>query len=291
MGEDTIRRAEEIARRAHAGQTDKGGVDYIEHPRRVAGYAAEAAPEGRLGEDAQVVGWLHDVVEDTGTTLAELRGIFSERICAAVDAMTQRAGEPPERYWRRRRGDRQAGRPEGQHGPRPARTAALRRAGTAAGEVRAHGAAARAGRCLGRGRGEGGSRSEGPARAGPRRRRSDPVRALPARGRRRRHPLRLLRRVLPLPRLPRGDSGTSCAHLAGRELRGEGDPVRRVPLGAADLGVSGGDLVPALRGGLQRAVLAASASVLRGVIGAGPGRTERDGAERSGVGPVAAGCG
>ena len=105
MGEETIRRAEGIARRAHAGQKDKSGADYIEHPRRVAGYAAEAAPEGRMEEDAQVVGWLHDVVEDTGTTLAELRGIFPERICAAVDAMTKRAGEPPERYCARVQGD------------------------------------------------------------------------------------------------------------------------------------------------------------------------------------------
>jgi uncharacterized CHY-type Zn-finger protein len=105
MGEERIRRAEEIARRAHAGQTDKSGGDYIEHPRRVAGYAARAAPEGRMGEDAQVVGWLHDVVEDTGTTLAALRGIFPERICAAVDAMTKRAGEPPERYCARVQGD------------------------------------------------------------------------------------------------------------------------------------------------------------------------------------------
>lgn len=98
MDEEPIRRAEALARRAHAGQRDRAGADYIDHPRRVAGYAAELAREGAERTDAQVVGWLHDVVEDTGVSLAELRGDFPERICAAVDGLTKRPGEDPERY-------------------------------------------------------------------------------------------------------------------------------------------------------------------------------------------------
>lgn len=56
--------AERLARAAHKGQVDKQGVDYIEHPARVA-----AAVEGDV---AQAVAWLHDVVEDTGTSYGEL---------------------------------------------------------------------------------------------------------------------------------------------------------------------------------------------------------------------------
>lgn len=49
--------AEKIARRAHAGQLDKAFKPYIEHPLRVM---------GRLqGDEAQMTGVLHDVVEDT----------------------------------------------------------------------------------------------------------------------------------------------------------------------------------------------------------------------------------
>lgn len=45
--------------------------------------------------DEQVVGWLHDVVEDTDITLAELRAMgFTTEQVLAVDAMTKRRGEP-----------------------------------------------------------------------------------------------------------------------------------------------------------------------------------------------------
>lgn len=61
-----IRKAFEIARAAHAGQVDKGGVDYINHPLTVA---------NSVGNDvsAIIVALLHDVAEDTAKTLCELR--------------------------------------------------------------------------------------------------------------------------------------------------------------------------------------------------------------------------
>lgn len=78
--------AEGVATRAHAGQTDKVGRPYIEHPAAVA--ARLSTP------DEQVVGWLHDVVEDTDMTLADLRAAgFSSVQVMAVDAMTKRRGE------------------------------------------------------------------------------------------------------------------------------------------------------------------------------------------------------
>ncbi|WIE82816.1 HD domain-containing protein [Curtobacterium sp. MCPF17_021] len=67
MTKDLVRLAHSTAARAHAGQVDKVGRLYIEHPTAVA--------EPLTTEDQQVVGFLHDVVEDTDITLAELRAL------------------------------------------------------------------------------------------------------------------------------------------------------------------------------------------------------------------------
>jgi (p)ppGpp synthase/HD superfamily hydrolase len=47
---ERVLRAKEIATAAHNGQKDKGGNDYIDHPRRVAEAVAH------LGEDYEIVG-------------------------------------------------------------------------------------------------------------------------------------------------------------------------------------------------------------------------------------------
>lgn len=79
--------AERIAVRAHAGQVDKAGRPYIEHPRHVA-----AAVEG---DEARAVAWLHDVVEDTALTLDDLRreGV-GETVLEAVRLLTHQPGVP-----------------------------------------------------------------------------------------------------------------------------------------------------------------------------------------------------
>lgn len=98
-------RAEVIARRAHEGQVDKAGNAYIHHPERVAGHVENhAAPEWL--DEARAVAWLHDVVEDTGVSLADLREQFPAEVVAAVDAMTRRPGEDPDDYYARVRADR-----------------------------------------------------------------------------------------------------------------------------------------------------------------------------------------
>ena len=62
-----------LAARAHAGQLDKAGAPYIEHPGRVAVHVTRhALPEDE--EAAQAVAWLHDVVEDTPVTLPDRPG-------------------------------------------------------------------------------------------------------------------------------------------------------------------------------------------------------------------------
>ena len=88
-----VEAAKALAMRMHAGQTDKAGMPYIDHPMRVA---------SRLDmlED-QVVGWLHDTVEDTPLTLSEIEVSFGPETASAVDAITRREGEPWNDYIRR----------------------------------------------------------------------------------------------------------------------------------------------------------------------------------------------
>lgn len=94
---DQIAVAEQVASEAHAGQTDKAGRPYLDHPRRVAARVATTTSD----PDALAAAWLHDVVEDTPVTLDRLREVgFSESVVEAVDALTRRPGEGDE-YYRR----------------------------------------------------------------------------------------------------------------------------------------------------------------------------------------------
>ncbi|MDY5372213.1 MAG: HD domain-containing protein [Eggerthellaceae bacterium] len=78
-------RALEIATQAHAGQTDKAGQPYIDHPIHVA--------EAMETEDETVVALLHDVVEDSSWTLDDLakEGFTGEQV-EAVAALTHGPG-------------------------------------------------------------------------------------------------------------------------------------------------------------------------------------------------------
>lgn len=82
----TLERAIAIAAQAHAGQTDKAGAPYILHPLRVMLMLDTT--------EAQIVGVLHDVIEDTPITYDDLRAEgFSEAILAALECVTKRDGE------------------------------------------------------------------------------------------------------------------------------------------------------------------------------------------------------
>ena len=87
---DPIERAEAIAHRAHAGQTDKSGLDYIDHPRRVAERTALIAPAD-LRTESIAAAWLHDVVEDTDVTREDLREQgCPQLVLEAVDRLTKK---------------------------------------------------------------------------------------------------------------------------------------------------------------------------------------------------------
>lgn len=84
-----------IAVEAHATQTDKQGEPYMLHVMRV----ALAMP---VHSDAQIVALLHDVVEDSGVTLAEIEAAgFGYTVVRAVDSITRRDGEPYAAYIQR----------------------------------------------------------------------------------------------------------------------------------------------------------------------------------------------
>lgn len=84
-----VQDADALAVAAHRGQVDKAGAPYIEHVREVARRLAV------YGDEAMMAGLLHDIVEDTPVTLAQLRWMgFPETVVQAVDAVTQRRGEP-----------------------------------------------------------------------------------------------------------------------------------------------------------------------------------------------------
>ena len=81
--EDTII----YAANAHRGQTDKAGRAYITHPLRVMNNLGLNAPL-----EAQMAALLHDVVEDCGVSLGDLRDAgFPESVVVAVDHLTKNA--------------------------------------------------------------------------------------------------------------------------------------------------------------------------------------------------------
>lgn len=83
--------AERLARHAHGGQVDKVGEHYVDgHLTRVVGLVE--------GDDAKAVGWLHDVLEDTAMTAADLRAAgIPARVIEAVELLTRPPKGAPDR--------------------------------------------------------------------------------------------------------------------------------------------------------------------------------------------------
>jgi guanosine-3',5'-bis(diphosphate) 3'-pyrophosphohydrolase len=82
---DLIFRAFEFAAKAHDGQQRRSGEDFINHPFGVAKICAEL----RLDEQTVAAALLHDVVEDTGVSVAELRVEFGEEVARLVEGVTK----------------------------------------------------------------------------------------------------------------------------------------------------------------------------------------------------------
>ncbi len=82
----TLGKAIAIAAQAHQDQHDKAGAPYILHPLRMM---------LRMSSETEMMAAvLHDVVEDTGWTLDQLRQAgFAEEVVQAVECLTHRDHE------------------------------------------------------------------------------------------------------------------------------------------------------------------------------------------------------
>ncbi len=80
-----IERAYEVAAQMHSGQSRKSGDPYITHPLAVATILAELG----MNHETICAALLHDTIEDTAYTLAELTRDFGADIAALVDGVTK----------------------------------------------------------------------------------------------------------------------------------------------------------------------------------------------------------
>ena len=80
-----IKRAVEMATKAHEGQFRKTGEPYIVHPLAV----KKILEEWGMDEDTIIAGILHDTVEDTNLTLKDIKQEFGESVAFLVDGVTK----------------------------------------------------------------------------------------------------------------------------------------------------------------------------------------------------------
>lgn len=91
-------KAVNFATERHSGQTRKlGRIPYIIHPMEVASIVATMTED----EEILAAAVLHDTVEDTDTTLEEIKENFGERVYLTVMTETEDKREevPPEDSW------------------------------------------------------------------------------------------------------------------------------------------------------------------------------------------------
>jgi len=93
MKEDDLRHikaAFELATDAHKNQKRKSGEPYITHPLAV---ARILAIEMRLGAASIMAGFLHDVVEDSSYTIADIKLRFGDDVAFLVNVVTKQKKE------------------------------------------------------------------------------------------------------------------------------------------------------------------------------------------------------
>lgn len=91
MKQSQSEKAYKIAKKAHLGQVDKAGEDYIKHPEKVASFVKT--------DEEKAVAYLHDVIEDTELTLEDLSEYgFSKEVIEAVNIITKKRGEDYQSY-------------------------------------------------------------------------------------------------------------------------------------------------------------------------------------------------
>ncbi|MBO4286406.1 MAG: bifunctional (p)ppGpp synthetase/guanosine-3',5'-bis(diphosphate) 3'-pyrophosphohydrolase [Bacilli bacterium] len=82
---EAIRKAYDFMREKHEGQFRKSGEPYYHHPVEVAYILASL----QAGPSTIIAGLLHDVVEDTDTTIEDIEKIWGSDIAKIVDSLTK----------------------------------------------------------------------------------------------------------------------------------------------------------------------------------------------------------
>ncbi|MFQ5802043.1 MAG: RelA/SpoT family protein [Candidatus Methylomirabilales bacterium] len=80
-----LHRAYEFAASIHRGQARRSGDPYLSHPMEVAAILTELKMDVR----SIAAGFLHDAIEDTQTTMKEIRTVFGDEIADLVDGVTK----------------------------------------------------------------------------------------------------------------------------------------------------------------------------------------------------------
>src|SRR5215469_13337534 len=82
---EIVRKAYDFSQRNHAGQSRASGEPYLVHPLEVALVLAEM----KMDPIAIAAGLLHDSVEDTSVTIADIRKEFGEQVAHIVEGVTK----------------------------------------------------------------------------------------------------------------------------------------------------------------------------------------------------------
>src|SRR3972149_6221684 len=87
---EEIKRAYELAEKAHTGQTRASDEPYVTHCIAV----AKILNEMNLPAPVVIAGLLHDIVEDTSVTLEDVRREFGDEVAQLVDGVTKLTNLP-----------------------------------------------------------------------------------------------------------------------------------------------------------------------------------------------------
>lgn len=88
---ELLNKVKDFSRKAHEGQFDKGGNPYYLHPEFVASLG--------INEDEKIVGYLHDIVEDTEYTFKDLINLgINDECLQALKLLTHNKSESYEEY-------------------------------------------------------------------------------------------------------------------------------------------------------------------------------------------------
>jgi GTP pyrophosphokinase len=82
-----LRRAYSFSKEAHARQKRVEGSPFIEHPLAVAAILTDM----RMDSTTIAAGLLHDTIEDTDTTVEDLKGLFGDDVAFLVEGLTKLA--------------------------------------------------------------------------------------------------------------------------------------------------------------------------------------------------------